>query len=352
MTPSLFRRPWVAALALALLLLSGPAATADEVALIPGTTVKRAVGGSVRGQIQSETAAEVVVKLGVTVTNVPTDQIVAVRYDGQPPSLALAESRESSGLLAEAAELYKKAAGEAGARPFLMQAALFKQAEVTADLALADPTREAEATALLEGFVRANPNGRNTAAALGALARLKLNAGDFPGAEKAVADIGKLPGGADRSAILRAKILSKQGDHAKAVEELTKIVATAAKGSPRHREARLARAEGLAGQEKFDEAEAEVRAVIEALPPEDAPGQSAAYNTLGDCLQAAGKPKDALIAYLHTDLLFSKDKEQHPRALAQIAKLFRAIRQDDRAREYEERLKQDYPRSPWANAKN
>ena len=41
---------------------------------------------------------------------------------------------------------------------------------------------------------------------------------------------------------------------------------------------------------------------------------ASAYNTLGDCLRAAGRPKDALIAYLHTDVLFAKDKEQHPRA--------------------------------------
>ncbi len=335
---------------LAAVALAAPA-TADEVELIQGTTLKGpgVIGGSVRGQVLSETAAEVVVRLGANTTNVPTDQIAAVRYDGQPPSLVLAETREAAGQLAEAAELYKKAAAEAASRPFLQQAATFKQAEATASLALADPAQIPAATALLEGFLKANPNARNTAAAVEVLARLKLQQNDFAAAEKLAADLGRLARSGDRAAVLRARILSKQGDHARAVEEIDKLVKSAPEGSVRHREARLARAESLAGLQKFSEAEAEVRGVIQALPPEDAGGQSAAYNTLGDCLRAAGKPKDALLAYLHTDLLYAKDREQHPRALAQIARLWRELRQDDRAREFEDRLKKDYPRSPWAN---
>ena len=80
---------------------------------IPGTTVKQAIGGRVRGQVQSESPTEVVVTLGANTTTVPTDQIVSIRYDGQPATFQLAETREAAGQLAEAAELYKKAAGEA-----------------------------------------------------------------------------------------------------------------------------------------------------------------------------------------------------------------------------------------------
>ena len=116
------------------------------------------------------------------------------------------------------------------------------------------------------------------------------------------------------------------------------------------REARLAKAESLAGLKKFPEAEADVRAVIQASPPEDFAAQSAAYNTLGDCLRAAGKPKDALLAYLHTDVLYAKDKEQHPRALAQIAQLWRELKREDRANEIDGAPQAGVPRSPWLSA--
>ncbi len=85
--------------------------------------------------------------------------------------------------------------------------------------------------------------------------------------------------------------------------------------------------------------------MIKATPPEDAAGQAPAYNTLGDCLRAANRPKDALLAYLHTDMLYSKDKEEHPRALHQISVLFRQLKQDGRADDFAQRLKTEYPHS-------
>jgi tetratricopeptide (TPR) repeat protein len=329
-----------------LALVVSAAARADEIVLIPGSTVK-APSGRVRGQIQSESPSEVVIQLGGKDQTVPTDQIGSVRYDGQPPSMILAESRESGGSLAEAAELYKKAAAEAQDKPFVLQAAQYHQAGALADLALADPERVAEAIGLLEAFLKAHPRSRHIAPALESLARLQLQKGDYPAAERATAQMTGLPRGADRAAVLRARIFARRGEHAKAIAELDRILSASAGDAVKAREARLAKAESLAGLKKFSEAEADVRAVIQASPPEDFAAQSAAYNTLGDCLRAAGKPKDALLAYLHTDVLYAKDKEQHPRALAQIAQLWRELKREDRANEIVERLKQEYPRSPW-----
>ena len=100
MSTRLFRRriglasfPGMLPAVLALALMSGSLAKGDEVVLVPGTTVKQAIGGRVRGQVQSESPAEVVVKLGATETSVPTDQILSIRYDGQPATLQLAETR-------------------------------------------------------------------------------------------------------------------------------------------------------------------------------------------------------------------------------------------------------------------
>ena len=345
--PSRLKYP-ARALALILLLDGTTFVLADEVILIPGSTVKQAAGGRVRGSIQTETSAEIVVKLGANLINVPIDQVVSVRYDGQPPSMTLAESNEGGGQLDKAAELYKKAATEASGKTLIEQAARFKQADVTTDLALADPGKASEAVGLLEAFIKAYPNTRHTASALENLARLQLQKGDYPQMEKTVALMEKFPRGSDRAAVLRAKVFAKKGDHAQSITELDKLIKASPEGSVKQREARLAKAESLAGLKKFAEAEADLRAGIKSLPPEDVASQSAAYNTLGDCLRAAGRPKDALLAYLHTDILYSKDKEQHPRALAQIALLWRELKRDDRADEVQLRLKQEYPQSPWS----
>ncbi len=322
----------------------------DEVSLIPGTTFKQAIGGRVRGQVQSESPTEVVVVLGANTTRVPTDQIASIRYDGQTATFQLAESRAAAGQLAEAAELFKKAAVETAGRPYPQQTAVFREAEALSELALVEPDRAKQARDKLTQFLRSYPSSRHLAAARETLARLQLATGDFPGAEATIAELAKLPRGSERAAVLHTKVLARQGKHAEAIAELDRLIAGSPKGSDRRRAAMLAKAESLAGMKKFAEAETLVRQVIQANPAEDAASQAPAYNTLGDCLRAANRPTDALIAYLHTDLLYSKDKEEHPRALHQLEALFRQRKQDARADEFAQRLKQEYPRSPWARA--
>lgn len=325
-------------------------AIADDVILVPNAKVKSAAGGRVRGTVQSESPVEVVVKLGATITNVPTGEIVSISYTGQPASMVQAEQREAAGALAEAADLYKKAAADAEGKPYVQQAAQYHQASVVAELALGNPARAGEAVNLLQAFVRAHPSGRHIVPALDKLARLELQKKDYAAVDKTLAEMAKQPQSADRAAVLRAKVFAQQGQHAKAIEEYDKLIKNAPEGSVRRRDAQLAKAESLASADKFEAAETEVRAVIKSAAPEDYQTQSAAYNTLGDCLRGAGKPKDALDAYLHTDILYSKDKEQHPRALAHISRLWRVLKRDDRADEIWQQLKKEYPNSQWLSA--
>ena len=74
-------------------------APADDVLLTPNSTIKNATGGRVRGTIESESATEVVVKLGATTTKVPTAEIVSINYTGQPTAMVQSESREAAGAL-------------------------------------------------------------------------------------------------------------------------------------------------------------------------------------------------------------------------------------------------------------
>ncbi len=326
-------------------------ARGDDVNLVPGAKVNHAIGTRVIGQVQSESPTEVVVQLGATTTSVPTDQIASIRYDGQSSSFPLAEARENGGQLTEAAELYKKAAADSAAKPLAAQAALFREARVLTELAMVEPDRVKDATDKLAKFVHTYASGRHIVAARVCQARLQLFTKDFAGAEATIAALARLPRAAEQAAVLRTKILAKQGKHEAAIAELDRLIETYPKGSERLRAAQLAKAENLAGMKKYKEAESLLRDVIMATPPEDAAAQAPAYNTLGDCLRAANRPKDALLAYLHTDLLYNKDKEEHPRALHHIVAIFRQLKQDGRAEDFNHRLKQDYPRSPWAVAK-
>jgi len=347
------RRTLVPATTLFLVFISAASSVADEIVLIPNSTYK-APGGRVRGQILSESPAEVKIKPGAGADQtIPVDQIASITYDGAPPTLQLAETRANNGQLSEAADLFKKAAADATGKPLIAGSARFRRAEILADAGLSSPAKAKEAVAELDGYVQTYPTGRYIAPALESLIRLHLQAGEAAKAQAALAQLKvKLPGAGDRLTTLEAQILAKTGKFDAAIASLDKAIAGAAdKDSPRARDAKLAKAEILVAQTKFDEALALVREVIKDSPPEAAEIQALAHNTLGDCYRAAGRPKDALIAYLKTDILFDKDKGQHPRALAMIEQIFRELKIDARADEVHDRLKQLYPQSPYLNRK-
>ncbi|WP_165075431.1 tetratricopeptide repeat protein [Paludisphaera rhizosphaerae] len=336
-------------MAIVFALLASPlAARGDVINLIAGTTFKQGQGGAVRGQVTAESPSEVAVSLGNSTINVPTDQIESIEYQGQPASLQLAITSADAGRASDAITQYQKAATEAAGKAFVVEAAKFGEASTLADLALTEPERVKEALGKLTAFIQSYSKGRHVVPARVALARLQLHTEDYKGAEANIAELAKIPPGANNAAVLKARLLLKQGDAKGAAADLDRLIAAASDEPTRQVELKMVKAEALIAASKYDEAESLVRQVIAAAAPDDVLIQSKAYNTLGDCLSAAAKPKDALLAYLHVDLLYSKDKEEHPRALRRIEQVFRKLGQLPRAEEYSQRLKQEYPNSPWA----
>src|ERR1700733_11260968 len=112
------------------------ASLADVITLTADATTKGDSAGKVRGTIVAETPTKVEIKLGNSVTAIPTNEVASIDYDNNPPSLESAKTKESANALVEAADLYKKAATEAATRPFIAEEAAFGQVRVIAELAL------------------------------------------------------------------------------------------------------------------------------------------------------------------------------------------------------------------------
>ena len=342
MTP----RRWLRSMALATAITS--VGLADEVVLVPNATMK-VPGGRVRGQITAETPAAVTVTPGSgNAQTIPIDQIDSITYDGQPPTMLLAQTSENAGNYPEAVDRYKKAATDAAGKAPIVRAAQFGAVRSQAQLALAAPTKAADAIAALEAFTKANPKSRFQGEALELLVKLNLSKGDADRAGQAADELAAIPWAADQATILKTRVMAKKGQHDQAIAALDKIIGEAPKGSPRLIAARLAQAESLSAAGKAKEAEATVKAVIKELPPENAELQAVANNTLGDCARAGNRPREALLAYLRTDILYDKNKEQHAKSLYEASRLWRELKRDDRADETLERLRRLYPQSPYA----
>ena len=107
-------------------------------------------------------------------------------------------------------------------------------------------------------------------------------------------------------------------------------------------------AAALAGTGKLDQGIQIVNDVIVTADKDDYALHARAYNTLGAAYQAAQKPKDALMAYLHTDVLYFQDPEFHAEALANLVQLWSSVHKPQRSKEAEGRLKNQYTNSRWA----
>jgi tetratricopeptide (TPR) repeat protein len=332
------------------LALAAASSRADDLTLVPGAATK-VPGNRISGVIQSETPEAVTIKPATGEARVvPVDQIESITYAGQPASLPLAETREAAGNVTEAVEQFDNAAKQAAGKPLIQQAAQFGAARALATQAESEPSVTPRALERLDAFLKSAPTSRFKAPALELTARLALASNDLPRATQALDQLATIPWAAPRAALLKARLLSQQGQHDAALAAIDKVVADLPADSPRLFEARLARSEALAASGKFAESEAAARQVIADAPPEAADIQAPAYNTLGDCLRAAKKPKDALFAYLHTDILYDANKPQHAVALAKIAETWRALDQTTRADEALARLQKLYPNSPAARA--
>jgi predicted Zn-dependent protease len=348
--PVMFSTPFALGLLSTVLIVVGTDVRADEISLKPDAVPK---GGSIRlvGTILAESPAAVRIQTTAGTTDVPLGQIDSITYTGQPAGLSQGRIRDRAGDPIGALELYGKAVAEVGsATTPVAAAARFGQASAQARLAESDPGARAQAFKMLDSFVTTFPSSRQLGPALEAIVRLSIAADDVPRAEAAATRMASIPSLADRAAMLQARVMVKKGDTDAALKKLEPLVAAAKKGTPGAVELGLAQAETLSAAGRASEAEAAARAVIAACPPEQADVQALAHNTLGDCLRASGKLKDALLAYLKTDILYDEDREQHARALSRIAQLWRQLGQPERADEAAARLRETYPMSPFTLA--
>jgi tetratricopeptide (TPR) repeat protein len=112
--------------------------------------------------------------------------------------------------------------------------------------------------------------------------------------------------------------------------------------------ATLGRATALAAAGKAEEAVAAVEQVIAGADAADAQLHAKAYVALGNCLNKAGRKQDALLAFLHVDVLYFGFPEEHAEALANLSLLWQELKNADRALEARQTLVDRYKNSRWA----
>jgi tetratricopeptide (TPR) repeat protein len=142
-----------------------------------------------------------------------------------------------------------------------------------------------------------------------------------------------------------------KGNVAAAVEQFDAVIAAPAEGpaeKARQQQARLGKATALVGQNQHDEAAKVLEEVIAQTPVNDTRTLAEAYVRKGDTLLAGGKLKEAVLAYLHVDVLFPAEQALHAEALYHLAELGSALGEAQLTADAAAQLESKYANTEWA----
>lgn len=315
-------------------------AQVDRIVPIKGPTVIGKITDIKRDSVTLESSAG---KQTFTI-----DRIGTLVFDGEPPKL-------TSGRRAAVDGNYEQAAQDLGAidfskpmRDFVKADALFYLARAEAALALAGRGDVAEATRKMRGFAGGNQQSIHFYSAAKTMGDLAVAEGKH---QEAVRFYGVLSDAPIPELKMEAEYLGgvaklKQGNAAEADASFTKVIGANIQselGVQLQTLAKTGKAVALAKQNKGSEAVAMVDALIAELNPDNSAIAAQVYNAQGASLEAIGDNEGAVLAYLHTHLMFSGQSGAHAEALSRLIELWPKVGNPERANEARQELQQRYP---------
>ena len=308
--------------------------------------------GSKRGTIVEMNKDKIGVSVSGVTTYVEVGEVKRVTFADAPALLTSAQASIAGGQFEDAVEKLQKIDKGSIQRPIVAGEVDYFVAYCQAKLALAGGAdKRAAATAMKkfadnEGtyhYYEANEITGDLALAFNnaaAAVSFYKNVGAAPWPEFQV-----------KAAVLEGNALLAQDKYQEAGQQYQKVI-TATLNSPlanRQKEfATLGKAKCLAHLNKATEGIKLCEGIIANSDSRDSELFSRAYNALGACHLAAGNEKDALLAYLHVDLLFYQDPSQHAEALYHLIGLWKAENDSERALRSRSLLKSRYPGSSWS----
>ncbi len=306
------------------------------------------------GVITGSTKTEITVKpqTGDAVT-IPANDVTSVDWNDASPDMKLGKSDEANGRYESALQRLNKAAEDGRSSNDQLKTDLtFLIARATARWALTNAEKRDEAVAKLSGFIKANPDNFRLYEAQQWLGQVQLMRNDFEAARAAFQTLSQAPWSEYQlgANVNLGRVLMAEGKLDEAAQAFDGAIA-AAGSSPaettRKYEAMVGKARALVAQNKHPEALTILNEVVDKAAPEDSALLAEAYVLQGTCLAVADKPKEAVLAFLHVDVLFARESVYHAEALYNLAKLWKTVQHPERALEAQAKLEGEHPESEW-----
>ena len=311
------------------------------------------VDGSVPGKVVRITPEKVVVRRGNSEIEVDVREIEKITFSDEPRSLSQAQTYVSHDRFAEAIEALQGIDLAKIDAPFIKEEIQYLWALAEARHALQGNSSVSDAGRKIYRFLHENPNHYHFFAATEILGDLLAANKQYDKALTYYQNLATAPwvDMKARSQLLTGGVFldQKKFDQAQlAFDEVLKGTSATPKAQRQRLLAMLGKARTLAATDDLDGAVRLLHQTLNDASAEDTELAAQVHNALGQCHLKSGAKKEALLAFLHVDLLYRAVPDAHAESLFHLVQLWKSHGKPDRAREARELLQERYSNSRWA----
>jgi tetratricopeptide (TPR) repeat protein len=312
-----------------------------------------AKGTPSRGVVTEMTKDTVTLEIQGVQRPFQVNDIARITFADEPSELANTRNIVNSKNWPLAMQEISKLDGKTFDRPYIAADVAYYKALCQARLAMSEGGDKEAALQALFAWARGNASNWHFYEAAEVMGDLAMASGKFEDAARYFGPIANAPWGdyKMRANIGAGRALASQKKYEEALQKFDAALVidlSTPEAASQKLLATVGKATCLCETGKPDEAVAILQDIILKNDPQDAVLFARTYNALGNCYLKQGKTKDALQAFLHTDILFSTDEEAHAEALYRLSKLWNEVNKSNHATEARAILREKYAGSLWS----
>ena len=305
-------------------------------------------GGNVSGKVAATDKKGVQLKKGSSTQTFASGAILKILYEGDPSSLTKGREFAIDGQCEQALQELKKVDASQDKRQVIKADVAFYTAMCQTRLALAGKGKKETAAKAMLSFASTYKKSWHFYDAAKMLGDLALALGNSNKALAYYKALSSSPSSETKveSVYLQGLVHLKSKDHEKALTQLDKVIGLNAQTTATARTQMLAKAGKavvLSQQGKSEEGLSLVKTLIGELNPTDIEMAARIYNAQGASYETSGDDEGAILAYLHTHLMFSSQPDAHAESLLRLVELWPKVGKPGRAAEARAELQQRYP---------
>jgi len=286
-------------------------------------------------------------------TEIPANEITRIIFENSPQALFDAQKAILDSDYEKAIDVLKKETTEDKRRE-VAEEIVFCRAYSKAQLAISGAADPVEAAKQMFAFITNSSSNFHYLKACELMGDICVTLGKFADAQKYYAKLGQAPWPdyKIRAQVALGRSYLAQDNAAaadKAYDDALNIDAPGELAEAQRTAARIGKARCMVLTGKTDLALRSLNEILDRTEEKHGEEINAmAYNALGTALRKAGKPKEAILAFLHVHLVYYTQSDLDAEAVANLEKLFIETHKQNHALEMREILNEKYKNSRWA----